>query len=60
MAKLDELDDEMDKVKEVCIKVKKLRDRAEQASGRLNDIIVAQRVRGVPPPASRHRPIAGR
>lgn len=53
VARLDELEEEMEEVKNVCKKIKALRQRCDQAGGRMDQIAVARS--GKPPPTSSRR-----
>lgn len=53
MAKLDELEEEMEEVTNVCKKIKALKQRCDQAGGRMDQIAVARS--GRPPPTSSRR-----
>lgn len=53
LAKIDEFEDKMEEVKNVCRKIRALRQRCDQAGGRMDQIAMARS--GTRPPTSNRR-----
>lgn len=53
LAKIDEFEDKMEEVRNVCRKIRALRQRCDQAGGRMDQIAMARS--GTRPPTSNRR-----